>query len=93
MKKDATFSFRGGVFEALLSPANPLPPAPAPPPPATADLPPLTSPAPLPPPLTRPSIQAHVACLTDWLHDHLTGLAHSNGQPMMRVFGKHTDRK
>ncbi|KAL6757710.1 pyridoxal phosphate-dependent transferase [Haematococcus lacustris] len=34
-------------------------------------------------------IQAHVGALTAWLYTALTRLTHSNGQPMVKVFGKH----
>ncbi|EFJ44557.1 hypothetical protein VOLCADRAFT_64703 [Volvox carteri f. nagariensis] len=34
-------------------------------------------------------IQAHVACLTEWLYSRLASLRHSNGAPMLAIFGKH----
>jgi hypothetical protein len=34
-------------------------------------------------------IQAHVACLTEWLYARLASLRHSNGAPMLAIFGKH----
>eukprot|EP00803_Ostreobium_quekettii_P001179 evm.model.scf_2321.2 EVM.evm.TU.scf_2321.2 scf_2321:18238-20607(-) len=34
-------------------------------------------------------IQPHVMCLTEWLYERLQALKHSNGQPLVRVFGKH----
>ncbi len=34
-------------------------------------------------------VQAHVACLTEWLYDALTKVRHTNGRPLVRVFGKH----
>ncbi|GFR48351.1 hypothetical protein Agub_g10238 [Astrephomene gubernaculifera] len=34
-------------------------------------------------------VQAHVTALTEWLYGRLAGLRHSNGQPMLAIFGKH----
>lgn len=34
-------------------------------------------------------IQAHVACLTEWLYTRLASLRHSNGSRMLAIFGKH----
>jgi len=34
-------------------------------------------------------IQEHVQCLTEWLYDKLTSLKHSNGRPLVKIFGKH----
>jgi len=36
-------------------------------------------------------IQAHVACLTEWLYGKLSSLKHSNGKPIVRIFGKHKE--
>jgi molybdenum cofactor sulfurtransferase len=35
------------------------------------------------------AVQAHVASLTEWLYARLAGLKHSNGAPVVAVFGKH----
>jgi len=35
------------------------------------------------------SIQAHVQCLTEWMYDALSSLKHSNGEPLVKIFGKH----
>lgn len=35
------------------------------------------------------AIQAHVASLSEYLYKGLAGLRHSNGAPMVQVFGKH----
>ncbi|KAG2427700.1 hypothetical protein HYH02_014532 [Chlamydomonas schloesseri] len=34
-------------------------------------------------------VQAHVACLTEWLYTRLATMRHSNGSPMLAIFGKH----
>ncbi|KAG2483027.1 hypothetical protein HYH03_018058 [Edaphochlamys debaryana] len=34
-------------------------------------------------------IQAHVACLTEWLYKRMSQMRHSNGAPMLAIFGKH----
>jgi hypothetical protein len=34
-------------------------------------------------------VQAHVTSLTSWLYEALSKLKHSNGRPMLRIFGKH----
>ncbi|GIL62185.1 hypothetical protein Vafri_16451 [Volvox africanus] len=34
-------------------------------------------------------VQEHVACLTEWLYTRLAALRHSNGAPMLAIFGKH----
>ncbi|KXZ42547.1 hypothetical protein GPECTOR_136g630 [Gonium pectorale] len=34
-------------------------------------------------------VQAHVAALTEWLYTRLASLRHSNGAPMLAIFGKH----
>lgn len=36
-------------------------------------------------------IQAHVACLTEWLYAKLRSLKHSNGRPIVKMFGKHDE--
>jgi hypothetical protein len=38
---------------------------------------------------TPPPIQAHVEALRAWTHDALIALRHSNGQPLVALFGKH----
>jgi molybdenum cofactor sulfurtransferase len=35
------------------------------------------------------AIQAHVATLTEYLYDRMSNLRHSNGKPMLQIFGKH----
>lgn len=35
------------------------------------------------------AIQAHVAVLTEYLYSQLSSLRHSNGRPMLQIFGKH----
>lgn len=35
------------------------------------------------------SIQSHVASLTEYLYDRMANLRHSNGKPMLQIFGKH----
>lgn len=35
------------------------------------------------------AIQSHVAVLTDYLYNQLSSLRHSNGRPMLQIFGKH----
>lgn len=35
------------------------------------------------------SIQAHVATLTEYLYERMANLRHSNGKPMLQIFGKH----
>lgn len=35
------------------------------------------------------SVQAHVACLTQWLYSRMKACAHSNQAPMFHIFGKH----
>jgi hypothetical protein len=35
------------------------------------------------------AIQVHVASLTEYLYERLTALRHSNGRPMVQIFGKH----
>eukprot|EP00878_Enallax_costatus_P013939 GHUV01014576.1.p1 GENE.GHUV01014576.1~~GHUV01014576.1.p1 ORF type:complete len:479 (+),score=157.31 GHUV01014576.1:163-1437(+) len=35
------------------------------------------------------AIQSHVHALTDYLYNQLSNLRHSNGKPMLRIFGKH----
>lgn len=35
------------------------------------------------------AVQAHVAALTDYLYAELSTLRHSNGAPMLQIFGKH----
>jgi molybdenum cofactor sulfurtransferase len=34
-------------------------------------------------------IQSHVAALTEWTFEAMTKLKHSNGAPMVKIFGKH----
>jgi molybdenum cofactor sulfurtransferase len=36
------------------------------------------------------AIQAHVHALTQWTYAELAGLQHSNGAPILQIFGKHT---
>jgi len=35
------------------------------------------------------AVRAHVAALTGWLYRELSGMRHSNGAPMVKLFGKH----
>lgn len=35
------------------------------------------------------AVQSHVHSITDYLYNQLSNLQHSNGRPMLRVFGKH----
>lgn len=35
------------------------------------------------------AIQSHVATLTEYLYDRMSNLRHSNGAPMVQIFGKH----
>lgn len=35
------------------------------------------------------AVQSHVASLTEYLYDQLSNLRHSNGKPMLQIFGKH----
>lgn len=35
------------------------------------------------------AIQSHVASMTEYLYERLANLRHSNGQPMLQIFGKH----
>ena len=35
------------------------------------------------------SIQRHVHTLSEWLHRRLSSMRHSNGQPIVKIFGKH----
>jgi hypothetical protein len=35
------------------------------------------------------AIQSHVATLTEYLYERMANLRHSNGKPMLQVFGKH----
>jgi molybdenum cofactor sulfurtransferase len=35
------------------------------------------------------AIQAHVASLSEYLYKGLAGLKHSNGAPIVQIFGKH----
>jgi selenocysteine lyase/cysteine desulfurase len=38
------------------------------------------------------AIQTRVRCLTDWLLGELVGMRHSNGRPMVRIYGPMTTR-
>lgn len=35
------------------------------------------------------AIQRHVASMTEYLYNRMSDLRHSNGRPMLQVFGKH----
>jgi hypothetical protein len=35
------------------------------------------------------AIQSHVATLTEYLYERMANLRHSNGKPMLLIFGKH----
>ena len=35
------------------------------------------------------SVQAHTQSLVQWLYDRLAPLRHSNGTPVLAIFGKH----
>jgi molybdenum cofactor sulfurtransferase len=35
------------------------------------------------------AIQSHVATMTEYLYDRMSNLRHSNGKPMLQIFGKH----
>jgi molybdenum cofactor sulfurtransferase len=35
------------------------------------------------------AIQSHVATMTEYLYERMANLRHSNGRPMLQVFGKH----
>lgn len=35
------------------------------------------------------AIQSHVASMTEYLYDRMSNLRHSNGKPMLQIFGKH----
>lgn len=35
------------------------------------------------------AIQAHVASLTEYVYNRMSNLRHSNGKPMLQIFGKH----
>jgi molybdenum cofactor sulfurtransferase len=35
------------------------------------------------------AIQSHVAAMTEYLYNRLSNLRHSNGKPMLQIFGKH----
>jgi molybdenum cofactor sulfurtransferase len=35
------------------------------------------------------AIQSHVASMTEYLYDRMANLRHSNGKPMLQIFGKH----
>jgi hypothetical protein len=37
------------------------------------------------------AIQSHVASLTEYLYGQLSALKHSNGRPMLEIFGKHDE--
>lgn len=37
------------------------------------------------------AVEAHVDCITDWLAPRLAGLKHSNGNNMLKIFGKHNE--
>ena len=52
----------------------------------------LVGPFPALPPPSPPSecsIQAHTSSLVQWTYDHLAALRHSNGAPVLAIFGKH----
>lgn len=37
------------------------------------------------------AVHAHVSSLQEWTYAALTALRHSNGAPLLRIFGKHAD--